>query len=288
MPATLTEMSGDRKGHMHVLETEPVVIGRSPEADIVIPNALMSRKHARVWWDGERYLVEDLGTRNGTLVNREPVTAPRQLQDSDEIALPGMILTFRSTEETMMFAPRPAARASTLTFLFADLRGYTTFTESLGDAAAADLIVEYRGFMRAEIAKAAGAEIRTEGDSFFVTFESAGEALRCAIGMLREAARRTAARPERPIAIGIGIHAGEPERRDGGDFVGSAVNVAARLCSNAGTGELFVSDVVRGLLRTSGIAPMEERTGVTLKGVQDPPRIFAVDWKAADPPKTTA
>lgn len=283
MPATLTEMSGERKGYLHVLDTEPVVIGRSPEVEIVVPNALMSRRHARVWWDGERYLVEDLGTRNGTLVNREAVVAPRPLKDGDEIVLPGMVLTFRSTEETMMFAPKPAARAATLTFLFADLRGYTTFTERLGDAAAAELIAEYRGFMRAQIAKAAGAEIRTEGDSFFVTFESAAEALRCAIGMLREAALRSAARPERPIEIGIGLHAGEPVRRDDGDFVGSAVNVASRLCSNAGTGELFVSDVVRGLVRTSGIAPMEERTGITLKGVQDPPRIFVVDWKASDP-----
>lgn len=283
MPAMLTEMNGDRKGHLHVLETDPIVIGRSPEADIVVANALMSRKHARVWWDGEHYLVEDLGTRNGTIVNREPVTAPRALKDGDEIVLPGMVLSFRSTEETMMFAPKPVARAATLTFLFADLRGYTTFTETLGDAAAAELIAEYRIFMRAEIAKASGAEIRTEGDSFFVTFESAAEALRCGIGMLREAARRSAARPDRPIEIGVGLHAGEPVRRDDGDFVGSAVNVASRLCSNAGVGEMFVSEVVRGLVRTSGIAPMEERIGITLKGVQDPPRIFVVDWREPHP-----
>lgn len=283
MPASLTEMSGERKGYMHVLESEPVVIGRSPEANIVIQNALMSRKHARVWWDGEHYMVEDLGTRNGTLVNREPVTAPRALKDSDEVVLPGMVLAFRLTEETMMFSAKPPPRAATLTFLFADLRGYTSYTETLGDAAAAELIAEYRIFMRAEIAKAAGAEIRTEGDSFFVTFESATEALRCAMGMLREAARRTAARPERPINIGVGLHAGEPVRREDGDFVGSAVNVASRLCSNAGIGELFVSEVVRGLVRTSGIAPMEERTGVTLKGVADPPRIYVVDWSERDP-----
>jgi class 3 adenylate cyclase len=58
----------------------------------------------------------------------------------------------------MRFAPKPVARAATLTFLFADLRGYTTFTETLGDAAAAELIAEYRIFMRAEIAKASGAD----------------------------------------------------------------------------------------------------------------------------------
>ena len=283
MPATLTELSGDRKGHMHVLEIAPVVIGRSPDADVVVPNALMSRKHARVWWDGERYLVEDLGTRNGTLVNRDVLSAPRPLKDGDEIVLPGMVLAFRSTEETMMFAPKVAPRAATLTFLFADLRGYTSYTETLGDRAAAELIAEYRTFMRAEIAKAAGAEIRTEGDSFFVTFESAAEAMRCGIGMLTEAARRSAEHADRPIDVGIGLHAGEPVRRDDGDYVGSAVNVASRLCSNAAVGELLVSEVVRGLVRTSGIAPMNERTGVVMKGVQDPPRVYVVDWKSVDP-----
>lgn len=282
MSVALTETTGERKGMLHPLETDPVVIGRSLECDIVVPNALMSRKHARISWDGERYVVEDLGTRNGTLVNREAVTAPRPVKDGDEIALPGIVLVFRSTEETMMFAAKPVAKATTLTFLFADLREYTTYTETRGDAAVAELIAEYRLLMRAEIAKADGAEIKTEGDSFFVTFESAAQALRCAIGMLREAARRSAARPERPIRIGIGLHAGEPVRRDDGDFVGSAVNVASRLASNAGAGELFVSEVVRGLMRTSGIAPMEERTGITLKGVQDVPRIFAVDWTEHD------
>lgn len=276
MAATLTEMTGERKGYLHALGSDPVVIGRSPEADVVIPNALLSRKHARVWWDGERYLVEDLGTRNGTLVNREAVTSPHPLKDGDEIILPGMVLAFRATEETMLFAPARAPRATTLSFLFTDLRGYTTYTETRGDAAAAELVAEYRTFVRAEIERADGTEIKTEGDSFFVTFESATGAVSCALAILREAAGRTAARPERPIRIGAGIHAGEPVRDADGDFVGSAVNVAARLCSAAGPGELLISEVVRGLVRTSGLGAMEERTGLVLKGVEDPPRIYAV------------
>ena len=283
MSATLAETSGDRKGMLHLLGDTPVVIGRSPEADIVVANALMSRKHARVWWDGERYLVEDLGTRNGTLINRAPVTAPRPLKDGDEITLPGMMLVFRSTEETMMFtAVKPVVRAATLTFLFADLRGYSAFVERRGDAAAAELINDYRTLMRTEISRCEGAEIKTEGDSFFVTFESTQQALRCAIGMQREAARSSAARPERPIEIGMGLHAGEPVRREDGDFVGSAVNIAARLAQNAAPAEILVSEVIRGLVRTSGIAPMEERTGITLKNIEETPRIFAVDWSERD------
>ncbi len=58
--------------------------------------------------------------------------------------------------------------------------------------------------------------------------------------------------------------------------MGSAVNIAARLAQQAAAGELLVSEVVRQLLRTSGAPPMREREGLVLKGVEDPPRVYAV------------
>src|SRR5262245_39058465 len=117
MGATLIETTGERKGHVYILEDAPLVIGRSTEADIVVQNALVSRKHAKVSWDGQRYMVEDLGTRNGTLVNREQITGPRPLKDGDEIVLPGVVIVFRSSDETMMIGATPAPRVTTLTFL---------------------------------------------------------------------------------------------------------------------------------------------------------------------------
>ncbi len=63
---------------------------------------------------------------------------------------------------------------STITrgFLFADLRGYTDFVEQRGAAAAAPLLTQYRALAREEIAQFGGAEIKTEGDSFYVVFDS--------------------------------------------------------------------------------------------------------------------
>ena len=52
-----------------------------------------------------------------------------------------------------------------------------------------------------------------------------------------------------PIRVGIGVHAGETVETAEG-YVGSAVNVAARVCSQAKAGELLVTDTVRGLTRT--------------------------------------
>jgi len=133
----------------------------------------------------------------------------------------------------------------TRAFLFSDLRGYTDFVESKGDAAAADLLRAYRDIVRAEIARHAGAEIKTEGDSFYVVFESPSAALECAVDIQRAAHMA----PGAAIRIGMGLHAGETVPYDD-QFVGGAVNVAARLASKAKAGEIIASDTLRGLVRT--------------------------------------
>lgn len=168
-----------------------------------------------------------------------------------------------------------ASALDTRTFLFSDLRDFTSFVERNGDTAASELIRTYRSLVRDEIARSGGGEVKTEGDSFYVVFESARQALACGVGIQRAAARTST--PERPIRIGIGIHAGEPVPHDG-QFVGSAVNVAARLAQNAAADDLLCSDVVRGLLRTSDVPGMRERA-VTMKGISDPPRAYEVLWR---------
>ncbi len=167
------------------------------------------------------------------------------------------------------------ALPGTLSFLFADLRDYTAFVEAHGDAAATALIADYRRLVRAEVAKTGGGEIKTEGDSFYVVFPTARQALQAGIGILREADRKARERPDRPLHIGVGIHAGEPIPHEG-QYVGSAVNIAARLAQQAAAGELLVSEVVRHLLRTSGAPLMQEREGLVLKGIEEAPRVYAV------------
>lgn len=180
---------------------------------------------------------------------------------------------------------RPVTAApKTLTFLFADLRDYTRFVEQYGDAAATMLIGDYRRIVRGEVAKAGGAEVKTEGDSFYVVFPSARAAVSTAIAILREAERYSRDRPDRAMKVGIGIHAGEPTPHEG-QYVGAAVIVAARLAQSATAGELLVSDVVRALIPRETAPPMSQREGLLLKGIERPPRAFSVSWQsmAAEP-----
>jgi sugar lactone lactonase YvrE len=163
----------------------------------------------------------------------------------------------------------------TLTFLFADIRDYTSYVEQHGDAQAGRLIADFRKMVRAQLAATGGGEVKTEGDSFYLVFRTAGQAVRCGAAILREAELRTGS--DRALRVGVGIHAGEPiplERQ----YVGSAVNLAARIGSAAESGELLISDTVRGLLRTSGLPPLTEHAPMQLKGIQDVPRVFSVDW----------
>ncbi len=169
----------------------------------------------------------------------------------------------------------PSQSGTTRGFLFCDLRDYTAFAETNGDRAAADLLTAYRVLVREALASTGGGEIRTEGDSFYVVFSSLSAAVRCGLAIVETAARSSSEEPARPIRVGVGIHAGESVE-DGDGFVGSAVNVAARVCSVAAPGEVLVTDTVRSLVRTTLDVSFRSRGRPRLKGIAEPYELFAV------------
>ncbi len=178
-------------------------------------------------------------------------------------------------------APKTTSRrAPTVTraFLFSDLRDYTDFVEAHGDAAAAELLRGYRDIVRAEVQRHTGAEVKTEGDSFYVVFESPSAAIQCAVAVQRAAHAHTGRDTKAQIRIGIGVHAGETVPYDD-QFVGGAVNVAARLASKAKAGEIVASDTLRGLVRTAVRYEMEDRGPLRLKGVGERVRAWSVEWR---------
>ena len=159
-------------------------------------------------------------------------------------------------------------------FLFSDLRDYTQFVERHGDRAAAALLEAYRGLVRATVADFGGAEIKTEGDSFYVVFPSASSAVQCGLAIL-DAAAAHERESGTPIRVGIGVHAGETVETDEG-YVGSAVNVAARVCSQAKAGELLVTDTVRALTRTFLPVRFVDRRSRRLKGISEAVTLYRV------------
>jgi len=91
--ALIVRSGGGRAGETFLLETSPTTIGRSPECAIFLDDVTVSRKHAVFTKDGDRWLLEDQGSLNGTFVNRERVEAT-ELSDGDELQIGKYRLTF--------------------------------------------------------------------------------------------------------------------------------------------------------------------------------------------------
>ena len=161
-------------------------------------------------------------------------------------------------------------------FLFSDLRGYTSFVERHGAAAAVGLLTTYRELVRAEVDRFDGAEIRTEGDSFYVVFDSVAAAVRCGLGIVEAAAAASSEEPGQRIDVGIGIHAGETIETSEG-YVGSPVNIAARVCALASAGEVLVTETVRSLTQTLLPVRFVPRGRRKLKGIDEAVAVFAVE-----------
>jgi class 3 adenylate cyclase len=164
-------------------------------------------------------------------------------------------------------------------FLFADLRGYTQFAATRGDRAAAELLDRYRALVRDQVARHAGAEVRTEGDSFYILFTSVSEAVQCALAIAAAARQASLHDPALPLNVGIGVHFGETVDTAEGS-VGSAVNMAARLASAAGPNEVLVSGVVRSLIGTATDLRTTSAGRRRLKGFAAPVEVFRASTDA--------
>ena len=71
------------------------VIGRDPAAEILIDDAKVSRQHSRIRVEGDRAVLEDLASRNGTFRNGKKIERPAVLADGDEIGVGRVCLVFR-------------------------------------------------------------------------------------------------------------------------------------------------------------------------------------------------
>jgi pSer/pThr/pTyr-binding forkhead associated (FHA) protein len=91
--AIIVRSGGGRAGEAYVLERDRLTIGRSPDADIFLDDVTVSRRHAVLHRKGHGFAIEDLGSLNGTFVNRKRVEA-KDLEDGDEVQIGKYKLTF--------------------------------------------------------------------------------------------------------------------------------------------------------------------------------------------------
>ena len=167
-------------------------------------------------------------------------------------------------------ASRSVKTAETAVILFTDIVDSTALTERLGDARFRDASRSLDAGLRNAIRDAGGAAIEGKllGDGVLATFPSAAQAI--------DGARRCLAlSAASELGLHIGLHAGDVIREENNVF-GGAVNIASRICGLSAPGEILVSDVVRGMARSSAGVVFEDRGEREMKGVGEAVRVYAV------------
>ena len=184
--------------------------------------------------------------------------------------------------------PATPSFGSTVTILFSDIRGFTEYTDENGDEAAYTMLRLHNTLVQEQLALYRGHVVKTQGDSFMVSFDSARTAVTCAIAIqkaIREANRQ---REGARIQIGIGINTGEPVR-EGADFFGGTVNLANRICAVAEPGQILVSETLRAVAGKIEGTSFEDRGDFALKGFREAQRLYEVveTPAGADPVKAS-
>ena len=249
--------------------------------------ALLFAAYSGIEWSPwlERISVPTLVLRDAT---------PQQWDHSIPARIPDSRYVHVNSPERIPYRNEPATRAieqfldegqpvaspsapqspGTAVILFTDIVSSTALTERMGDAAFRDASRALDAGLRAAIREAGGAAIdgKLLGDGVLATFPSAAQAI--------DGARRCLAlSAASELGLHIGLHAGDVIREDNNVY-GGAVNIASRICALSAPGEILVSDVVRGMARSSSGVEFEDRGEQEMKGVGEPVRVYAVRGSA--------
>jgi class 3 adenylate cyclase len=165
------------------------------------------------------------------------------------------------------------------TFLIADVRGYSRFTEEYGDEAAARLAAKFSDLVDEGVQMRGGKVVEMRGDEALAVFDSARQAIRAAKDLQEMFAQESDADRDLPLRVGIGIDSGEAVELEDGSYRGNALNVAARLCGLAHGGEVLASDGTRHLAGHIPGLRYIDRGRMNLKGISDPVHPLRIAWE---------
>jgi class 3 adenylate cyclase len=192
-----------------------------------------------------------------------------------------------------------AAPDGTVTIMFSDIEGSTEKTEQLGDTRWMEVLRGHNAIIRKQLKAHDGFEVKSEGDGFMLAFQSARKAIQCAIAIQKamavsstpssahpevskdhpeEAEGRHEGQADTPqIRVRMGLHTGEVIK-EGDDFFGKHVNLAARVASKATGGEILASSLLKELTASGGDIAFGDPRTVEFKGLTGEHQVWPVVW----------
>lgn len=167
-----------------------------------------------------------------------------------------------------------------LAVVFTDIVGSTNMAVTLGDEAAQYVVRTHNRIVRSALTNFAGREIKHTGDGIMASFASVSNAVEAAIEIQRRVMANNVAEGDIPLHLRVGINAGEPVVEDD-DLFGVTVQLAARLCAAAETGQIIVSEVVKSLCSGKSIQ-FASRGQREMKGFNEPLSLYEAVWRKGD------
>ena len=154
------------------------------------------------------------------------------------------------------------------TFVFADLSGFTSYTERMGDEAAADLAREFRRTMCALSCELDARQIKSMGDGVMIWARDPAAAVEIASRCVADVGTR-----EDLLPVRVGVNTGPAVRR-GRDWFGTSVNVAARLAAQAEPNQALISAATHEAVGARNARKVADRRELSLRGVADPVAVW--------------
>ncbi len=282
-----------------------VHLGRDDDNDVVCDNRNVSRHHAELRHEGGVWLLVDMNSTQGIFVDGEPVQRYVVRPNADVVlGLPDrgqlVALTVEGhTADTATFVPSDATRRnlkqlgggwappvepstpSIRAVVFTDICGSVAQTVALGDAGHIGILDEHNQIVRSALATFSGREVKHTGDGIMAAFGSIASAISFAVAVQVAIARRNRD-AENELQIRVGVSAGEPHVDERDDLFGATVQLAARLCTAAPAGEIFVSAAVRELCIGKAFE-FEDQGRIAVKGMPEPMQTYRVMFSDGAP-----
>lgn len=197
---------------------------------------------------------------------------------------PEMISLIQATMNKWITPNKKEMSASGIyTIMFTDIVSSTHMTQTLGDRLAQQLIHRHNTIVRQALSTCGGDEIKQTGDGIMASFAWASNAIDAAIAIQKSVRLYNRQSPTVPLEIRIGLNAGEPIVENN-DLFGLTVQIASRICGEAGKDQIYVSSVVKELAigKNYSFKPLGN---FTLKGISEPQALYEVLWQSRNKEK---
>lgn len=162
-----------------------------------------------------------------------------------------------------------------VTIMFTDIVGSTQMTHERGDYGAQEVVRMHNTVVRKALAEYFGKEVKHTGDGIMAVFSNAVNAVGAAMVIQHQLAVAAQENPKNAAHVRIGINSGEAVHEEG-DYFGTTVQVAARVCDKASAGEIFVTESVKMMCADRKL-PMAHVQAYELKGVDHLVDVYRID-----------